>query len=129
MECFKNHGFENEARLRFGTTPRSPLRYEVLRWGFFYYRRGRKRSFGQLGVPPRGWGASPPSINLPTPLPPSPRLPTSLALRRTSVLRRTSRRAGFGLAEGKATTDFTDYTDLICHKKAQKSQREFAAGV
>jgi len=46
--------------------------------------------------------ASPPSINLPTPLPPSPRLPTSLALRRTSrrtgALRRTSRRAGFGLA-------------------------------
>jgi len=48
-----------------------------LRWGFFYYRRGRKRSFGWLGVPPRGWRASPPSINL--------------------------RRAGFGLAEGKGT--------------------------
>jgi len=31
-----------------------------LRWGFFYYRRGRKRSFGRLGVPPRGWRASPP---------------------------------------------------------------------
>ena len=31
-----------------------------LRWGFFYYRQGRKRSFGRLGVPPRGWRASPP---------------------------------------------------------------------
>jgi len=34
--------------------------------------------------------------------------------------RQKERRVNFGLAEGKATMDCTVYTDLICHKKAQK---------
>jgi hypothetical protein len=50
-----------------------------------------------------------------------------LLLRRDALKRKNSgqgvqkeRRVNFGLAYVKATTDFTDYTDLICHKKAQK---------
>jgi hypothetical protein len=88
MECFKNHGFEKEGRGRWvdaGLDPSTRLRL------------AQDDASRQLRIYlPHRWGASPPSINLPT----------------TLALRRTSRRVNFGLAEGKATTDCTDYTDL-----------------